>query len=174
MIKNEIKQGTLASESGKYLENAVENYLCDLGIVSRRYSKWINTTEKIDSEGMLLKDVPYTNIYGGNGRGEFVLSVNNADDVRIECRLQNSSGSVDEKFPYLFETAKAFEESIVILVVEGDGYKKGAKEWLKAQAESIKYKQILVVSLKGFKDWAKDYCKKHVVSLDKSKLMITV
>jgi hypothetical protein len=157
-----MKQGSKANFTGKGLEDDVENFLADKGIQSMMFSDWAHDREPIllGTDGILLKNVPYTTIYGGNGRGEFVLSVNGKKDVRIECRLQNVAGSVDEKLPYLFETAIAFEERIVILVVEGDGYKKGAKEWLRSRCEGVLYKTILMVTLEEFKDWAINFLDK--------------
>jgi hypothetical protein len=64
--------------------------------------------------------------------------------VRIECRAQQISGSVDEKFPYLFECAKGFPESAVWLVLSGDGARKRAMDWLKREAHSYKEKTIRV------------------------------
>ena len=157
-MKKSMTQGALAVTSGKCLENLVENYLRSAGIDSLNYRKWISDEESPKkSTGLLLKNVPYVNIYGGNSRGEFILSVDGKPDVRIECRFQGSRGSVDEKMPYLFETAVAFEESTVVLVIEGDGYKKGAKSWLKTSCNSIFHKNILMVTMSEFKDWADNF-----------------
>jgi hypothetical protein len=154
-----LSQGAKANVDGKELENEVEKFLNDRGISSVYYRDWENDnyTISLNTSGILLKNVPYPNVYGGNGRGEFVLSVDGRSDVRIECRLQNVSGSVDEKFPYLFETACAFEERVVILVVEGNGFKKGAVAWLKNKCASIMYKKIYVLNFEEFKDWALSY-----------------
>ena len=156
-----LTQGAKANQTGRYLEDAVEDFLNEeCGVFPISYSDWANESviPPYAIRGILLKNVPYINIYGGNGWGEFLLSVEDRDDVRIECRLQNSAGSVDEKLPYLFETAAhAFEERIVILVVEGDGYKRGAKKYLKAKCESVRYKQVLMFTLEEFKTWARRY-----------------
>jgi phosphoribosylaminoimidazole carboxylase (NCAIR synthetase) len=151
-----MKQGTLANYSGKGLENRVEDFLTSYGVVPVMYSAWAKDNIKLSQQtkGILLKNVPYTTIYGGDGRGEFLLSVDNKEDVRIECRQQNVAGSVDEKLPYFFETAVAFEERTVILVVEGDGYKTGAKSWLKSRCEGVLYKKILMLNFEEFKVWA--------------------
>lgn len=157
-----LTQGGEANRTGKVLENEVERFLdVEFNIFPVNYKTYFEEAivEPENARGILLKNVPYTNIYGGKGRGEFLLSVNGKTEARIECRFQQSPGSVDEKFPYLFETAVAFEERIVILIVEGDGYKNGAKEWLKSKCEAVKYKEIYMFTLEEFKSWAKDYLK---------------
>jgi len=159
MLKKD-KQGTRANKSGKNLEDNVEFYLCDnFDIVSKQYRNWFNSKETETSKGTLLKNVPYINIYGGNCRGEFVLSCNGRKDIRIECRKQTVSGSVDEKFPYFFANAVTFEEQNVLLVVEGDGYKFGAKEWLRDSVNAVKHKNILMLSFEEFKEWANNELK---------------
>lgn len=157
-----LTQGGEANRTGQVLEDEVERFLeSEFGIFPVSYKDYFEetVTEPENARGILLKKVPYTSIYNGNGRGEFLLSVNGKVEARIECRFQQSSGSVDEKLPYLFETAVAFEERVVILVVEGNGYKKGAREWLKAKCNSVKYKKIFVFTLEEFKSWAGDYLK---------------
>lgn len=153
MLKKD-KQGARANKSGKKLEDDVEFYLCNnFDIVSKQYKNWLNSKEAGTAKGMLLKNVPYINIYGSNCRGEFVLSCSGRKDTRIECRKQTVSGSVDEKLPYFFANAVAFEEQNVILIVEGDGYKFGAKEWLRDSVNAIKHKNILMFSFEEFKEW---------------------
>lgn len=49
----------------------------------------------------------------------------------IECKWQQSTGSVDEKYPYLiWNIIKTDIPTIVLL--DGGGYKPGAKEWMKS------------------------------------------
>jgi len=151
-----MKQGAVAYYSGRDLENAVEGILKNSGIKSVKYSDWRISGKKAckKEKGILLKRVPYINIFGGRGRGEFLLSVNGKEDIRIECRAQNSRGSVDEKIPCLFENACAFKEKYVILVVEGNGFKSGVRQYLKNKCESVRHKNIKMMSLKDFSSWA--------------------
>lgn len=53
----------------------------------------------------------------------------------IECKSQESNGSVDEKYPYTLENLKS-TGCAAILVVEGDGPKPGALEWCQRQADA--------------------------------------
>ena len=152
-------QGSKANMNGKRLEDIVEEELYKHGVPSLQYSEWDNgmvtTLAYIGKNGVLLKNVPYTNVYGANGRGEFLLFLRGLPDTRIECRSQTVAGSVDEKLPYLLENCKLFDEENVIVVLEGNGFKTKAKEWFIENAHAVKFKNINVMSLKEFKDWVK-------------------
>lgn len=141
-----MKQGTKANKSGTRLEDKVENLLLDkFPIVSRKYSQ-----TKVH-KNVLLKHVPYTNIYGNTRcRSEFLLCYKSRK-IRIECKFQESAGSVDEKLPYLFMNfTKSIPETEAIIVIEGNGFKKGAKEWLREKCSGTK---VSVLSLKEFEDY---------------------
>ena len=74
-------------------------------------------------------------IYRTKRRVDFVLRHPELwpDGLVIQCKWQASAGSVDEKYPY--EVACINHLSYpTIIVLAGDGYKAGAKEWLRAQA----------------------------------------
>lgn len=145
-------QGSRANKAGKKLEDMVRAEFVKHGVYSLPYRHWV-VNEAVGAKGTLVMNVPYTTIYNHRGRSEFVLMRNGFSDVRIECRSQNVAGSVDEKLPYLFDNAVACEERTVLLVIEGDGFKKGAKGWLADQATAIKHKNIYVVSFVEFQNW---------------------
>tara|TARA_R110000744_G_scaffold105814_2_gene201978 strand:- start:614 stop:1135 length:522 start_codon:yes stop_codon:yes gene_type:complete len=122
-----------ASLVTKYLSYAVEPY---------------RTTKTKDN--VLLKNAPYRSIYGRNSRTEFLL-LHGGRRIRIECKAQHSQGSVDEKLPYLYENFKrAIPEKEAIIVIEGEGFKKGSKEWLRHKARGTK---IQVFSLTQFEEY---------------------
>lgn len=52
----------------------------------------------------------------------------------IELKWQQSSGSVDEKYPYLVLNIQLKYECPTILLLDGGGYKPGAEKWIRAQA----------------------------------------
>lgn len=138
-----MNQGTKANKSGTRLEDKVENLIMDnLPVVSHKFSK---TKERKD---VLLKHVPYTNIYGSTRcRSEFVLCYLDRK-IRIECKFQESAGSVDEKLPYLFMNfTKSIPEEEAIIVIEGNGFKVGAKEWLRKKCAGTK---VSVMNLDEF------------------------
>ena len=143
-----MKQGTKANKNGISLENLVEDCVVEhLCVPSERYSQ----TDL--REDILLKGVPYTNIYGSNRcRSEFVLCLEGRE-IRIECKAQHSAGSVDEKLPYLYMNfTQTIEEDEAIIVIEGDGFKKGAKEWLRSMCKGTK---VRVMSFAEFREECK-------------------
>lgn len=61
-------------------------------------------------------------------------------DIRIECKWQQSAGSVDEKLPYLYlNTIEAMPEKHIVIIIDGDGFKEGAKKWLRDAVKDKKY-----------------------------------
>lgn len=138
-----MNQGTKANQTGHRLEDKVEKLITtQLDVVSRKYS------QTKDRTNVLLKHVPYTNIYGSTRcRSEFVLCYKSRR-IRIECKYQQSAGSVDEKLPYLFMNfTQSIPETEAIIVIEGNGFKIGAKEWLRKKCAGTK---VSVMSLEEF------------------------
>jgi len=57
------------------------------------------------------------------------------NDLIIECKWQQSSGSVDEKYPFLlFNIIRTGIPTIVLM--DGGGYKPAAMKWLKEQVNT--------------------------------------
>lgn len=120
--------------TGKSLENQIELLLNNQSYATIEYKDWVKNKE---TDGkFLVKQFPYISIYETKCRTEFVL-IENERRIRIECKWQQVSGSVDEKFPYLYLNAvERWEEKESILVVDGGGYKPKALEWLKTSAKN--------------------------------------
>lgn len=164
------KQGSYANSSGNTLESTVRSVLESKGFKCFKYSEYSNykrnhTPEQIrDRYGteLLLKNVPFTTIYGHPGKTEFLLRSAKYDlEIRIECKWQEASGSVDEKFPYVYLNAiEAMPEKDIIIIADGGGAKPGSIQWLKTVAankmyipESKQDKNIKVMSLSEFIRW---------------------
>jgi hypothetical protein len=152
-------QGNIANSSGNVLEQAVVSTFKTKGFEVVKYREWEKHPERYSHE-LLLENVPFETIYGHNGNTEFLLKSQEYDlEIRIECKWQQSAGSVDEKFPYLYlNCVHAMPEKDIIIIVEGGGYKEGALQWLKNAAEQGLYqesekKNIQVVSLVEFLTW---------------------
>ena len=105
---------------------------------------------------LLVRRVPYQSIYGHRGVTEFLaVSASRGLAIRIECKWQQSQGSVDEKFPYLYlNCIHAMPEREIILLIDGNGYKPGALAWLKQAVASQDAKLIHVFNLVEFLVWA--------------------
>lgn len=154
-------QGGYANSSGSVLESTICSVMSAKGFEIVRYSEYMKRPEQYGTE-LLLRNVPYKSIYGHMGKTEFLLkSLDYNLVVRIECKWQQSSGSVDEKYPYVYlNSVEAMPEDHIIIVLGGSGAKKEAVEWLKQTASAGKYgaiekgKKIEVMSLDGFITWA--------------------
>ena len=153
-----MSQGGLASNQGGRLEDLVKAVLMKHGFKSLPYSEYIKNPEKYGKE-LLLTNKPYRSIYGHNGKTEFFLISKKYNlEILIECKWQQSNGSVDEKLPYLYlNCIEALPEKQIIIVIDGDGWKKGAIQWLRDAVIEQKYfklpansKIINVFDLKEF------------------------
>jgi hypothetical protein len=68
----------------------------------------------------------------------------------IECKWQQSPGSVDEKYPYLVRNIKEQSPYPCLVLLDGNGYKPAAKEWLLTQVDE---KLLGVLSMSEFVKW---------------------
>jgi hypothetical protein len=159
---NLYAQGGLANSSGRTLETTVVATLASKGFTPVFYRRWLADPVHYGEE-ILLGHVPYRTIYGHEGRSEFVIrSLRYNLDTRIECKWQQSTGSVDEKFPYLYlNCVESMPEQHIIILVDGGGAKAGSIRWLRDACRSGKYlstanalKTIEVMNLSDFLIWA--------------------
>ena len=150
------------TSSGNLLEQTVKTVCSRKGFVIVKHRDWRRHPEDYGSE-LLLTDVPYNTIYNHSGKTEFLLkSLRYNLEIRIECKWQQVSGSVDEKLPYLYlNSIEVMPEKHILIVIDGAGWKSGAIPWLKNAAASKKYitpenedKKIEVLSLTEFMTWA--------------------
>lgn len=164
-----LSQGTKAIISGKSFEEAITALLDELGFVVIKWSQYhkqgsLEPKKKyVQLPRVVVKNYPYTTIYGSKGRSEFVLidrTVTPERRVRIEAKWQSKPGSVDEKLPYVWLSAVfAYEEDEVVLVIDGEGYKHGAKEWITSKSDEMWLvdkdgdKKIEVKTFASMRDW---------------------
>lgn len=73
------------------------------------------------------------------------------DGLVIESKWQDSSGSVDEKFPYLVANIKTCYPCPVIVMAGGGGARADAIRWLKAQIDGVHL--IAVLNLEELVTW---------------------
>ncbi len=71
--------------------------------------------------------------------------------LAIEVKWQQSTGSVDEKFPYLVHNIRECYPCPALVIADGGGQRPGALQWLRAQAEG---NLLAVFSLAEFMAWA--------------------
>ena len=154
-------QGGLANSSGNTLERTVIATLESKGFEVIRYRIWHKNPEKFGDE-LLLRNVPFETIYDHKGNTEFLIKSKKHDlEIRVECKWQQSSGSVDEKFPYLYlNCIENMPEEDIFIIVDGGGAKPGAINWLRNAASSKLYQDeqkqtnVSVMTLTEFLIWA--------------------
>jgi hypothetical protein len=156
-----LGQGGLANSSGNTLEKTIIATLASKGFAVANYRQWAKNPATYGTE-ILLCNVPFETIYGHPGNTEFLLrSARYALEIRIECKWQQSAGSVDEKFPYLYlNCVEQMPEQQILIVVDGGGAKAGAVAWLRRACANRLYlapdnpKTITLMTLVDFLVWA--------------------
>ena len=149
-----IQGGSRANTSGNTLEASISAVIQSKGFEVVNYKLWKSNKDQYGKE-LLLCNVPYETIYGHNGKTEFVL-ISEIDEleIRIECKWQQSAGSVDEKYPYLYMNCMQMPEENIFIIVDGGGAKDGAVEWLRSAPTNIPCdKSITVFNLVEFLTW---------------------
>lgn len=144
-----VNQGNEANRSGQFLEHSIENEFRRRGVAVFEADSARETNADWVTECFLMRNAPYTSIYGCESRSEFLYrDCRLHSDIRIECRWQQCPGSVDEKLPYLYMNAlEAMPEQEVWLVVEGGGARPASVEWLKRKCEHVSAKTIRVLTI---------------------------
>lgn len=157
-----MEQGAKSNVTGNQLEVAVKSVLVGKGFQLVNYRIWEQHPESFGKE-LLLENAPFTTVYNHKGTTEFLLVSEKYNlHIRIECKWQQVSGSVDEKLPYLYLNAiEAMPEKNIIILIDGTGWKPGALKWLKDAVKEKKYtteankdKVIQVFNLTEFFTWA--------------------
>lgn len=151
-----IQGGHVANKNGRVLEDAVRSIAKTHGYKETNYKDWIKLNKPIN---YLVDSVPYITIYGTTGKTEFLFATSTGN-IRVECKWQQSAGSVDEKYPYLFENMKTVDENTVIIILDGNGYKRKAKEWLDTKCKGCTEKTIRLFSMVEFIVWANKHLPK--------------
>jgi hypothetical protein len=155
-------QGSLANASGNTLEQTVKTVFQNKGFQIVSYRECEKHSDRYGTE-LLLTNVPYTTIYNHPGHTEFLArSEKYSFEIRIECKWQQSAGSVDEKLPYLYlNCIESMPEKYIVIIIDGEGFKRGSKVWLREAVKEKKYtnpanknKTIEVFSLAEFITWA--------------------
>ena len=131
--------GTRANKTGNRLEKFVEHQLKDSGYIEFwDHKEQIFENRKTVGGKQFAKQVPCgMSIYETKRKCDFlVLNPDKfPDGLIIECKWQESNGSVDEKYPFtLFNIIKIAVPTVILL--DGGGYKPAAMKWLKDQVGS--------------------------------------
>ena len=170
MAKESIQGGSLANMQGHIFEDTMIP-------IFERHGFAVFQNKELEKRPDLLKgrdryvirNVPFTTIYEQPGKTEFVIydrAAVNSDQqsciraVRVEAKWQQSAGSVDEKYPYmLLNGIYQYPEKEIVFVVDGGGYKPGARRWLQNRINEdwLKYRErgkvIQLMTINEFIRW---------------------
>lgn len=149
-----MTQGYEANHSGKFLEDILHRELAARGFLFRDYGEDADNLDMFAAR-IVVRNVPYHSLFDCESRSEFVIT-DGTRKIRVECRWQSTSGSVDEKFPYLLKNMeKCAPEREALILYGGEGARPGAINYLKCEARKITAKTIHVVSIGEFPSWVR-------------------
>lgn len=110
------------------------------------------------SERYVVRQYPYKTCYGTSGRIDAMVVLGDRR-IMVECKFQRTSGTTDEKLPYVF---KNFESCTVcnefILLYDGHWWTDSSKgraaiRWAKREADALSFrtgKGVYVLDWKNF------------------------
>ncbi len=159
------EQGVNANKSGQRFEADVSDLLKASGFHVELHSGYESGKHErnIGNGRIALRQPPYTTLYGGSGRSDFVLIAPELqENVWIETKRMRVSGSLDEKLPHMFLNAlAAIPGKHVIILMDGDGWRAGGVAWIRAAQQDRRWndfsnlegKRIDVMNVDEFKSW---------------------
>ncbi len=147
--------GKKANDAGKAQEQAIADILESIGYIlvpQNQFNAFIYHEKPIYSRQYYIGK----GIYDTDIKCDFILynPRKHKDCLIIESKNQNSTGSVDEKLPYLVHNINDKYTHKAIVVIDGAGFKKGAIHWIRLQASPNK-NMIAVYNMKEFEKLAK-------------------
>ena len=127
-----------ANRTGNTLENFVKQELINEEYVESTNNKKQLFNNRLSVGGkQFAQQVPCgKSIYDTARKCDFLIMNQDKfpDGLIIECKWQQSAGSVDEKYPFtLFNIFKIGVPTIILL--DSGGYKESAMQWLKDQVD---------------------------------------
>ena len=146
-----ITSGSRANWNGKMFENFVYDNLVRNGFTYTDIKQLPLKNKEGSSKSFTSQFNLNKTIYGTKWMVDFLLYDSDINQyLVIECKWQQSPGSVDEKYPYLVTNIKEQSPYPCLILLDGDGYKPASKEWLLTQVDE---KLIGVLSMSEFVKW---------------------
>lgn len=146
--------GKRANKTGTSLKNYIEHTLVDHGYQLIERDKF-DLACYLEQQFYAKEYYISKSIYGTQLACDFILYHPNKhpDKLVIEAKWQQSSGSVDEKFPYFVMNIKEKFPVDTIILLDGSGCRKSAEKWLRDQ---IGGKLVSVLNMTEFQKWVND------------------
>lgn len=159
-----MNHGGRAVVSGNVLEKTVETILQVHGYLDicrelpkKRRRDWLLYSNELPKR--YAKQVYIgSGIYGTAIYVDFYIfnSLVIPSGLIIECKWQQAGGSVDEKLPYLNLNIQTCYPSPTVVLIDGEGMKKGAIDWLTRQVD-CNPNLLAVHNLTHFIIWANNH-----------------
>ncbi len=159
-----MTQGGRAVVYGNVLERTVETILQVHGYIEicrdlpkKRRRDWLVYSSE-PSKRYARQVYIGSGIYGTDIYVDFYIynCVAIPQGLIIECKWQQSGGSVDEKLPYLNLNIQNCYPAPAVVLIDGEGMKKGAIKWLTQQVGSNP-NLLAVHNLTHFMIWGNKY-----------------
>lgn len=149
-----MNSGRTANATGNRAEEAVRQILLSQGYEFIKDHDFFALHQVSKQSLFTAQAVVGENIYGKGRKADFVVYHPRKWPacLVIESKWQASTGTVDEKYPFVVLTIHSGDYDSVI-VLDGGGYSVGAKKWLEEQAGKGRLRQVLDIG--GFQRWAK-------------------
>ena len=148
------QQGGKANKTGNQLEEIASNLIIDAGY--EFIDKHLFAPLKAMGQGIYTRQFNLGNdLYGKQRKCDFILyhPTKHTEGLVIECKWQQSGGSVEEKFPFVvLNIQRSGYETIVIL--DGGGYSDGSNQWLRSQSGNSSLKHVF--NIKEFTKYVND------------------
>lgn len=143
--------GTKANRTGNHLEGVIEDSLQRFNYKFVQKNKFFQSVE--GKQPIFTRQINLCeSIYGTKIICDFILynPEKYSNCLVIESKWQQSSGSVDEKYPFLVLNIKEKFPCPAIIVIDGGGYKPGAEKWLRSQVDK---KLLNVFNIREYITW---------------------
>ncbi|MGY0399966.1 MAG: PD-(D/E)XK nuclease superfamily protein [Ostreibacterium sp.] len=148
--------GSIANSNVSHLEETIENIFKRDGyteIDKNRFLSFSQVSEQpIYSKQVIIGETIYETIR----KCDLIIfhPKKFKENLVIECKWQQSAGSVDEKYPFLVLNIKKLGVDTII-ILDGGGFKKGAETWLKSEVNGclkkvINLAEFMKLANKGF------------------------
>lgn len=147
-----LNQGQHAVRSGSALEQALQHEFASYGVTCVMHSEYQEESDllgPVHPPKILLRRAPFTCLFGRDSTSyaDYLYRRPFFEPVYWECKQQDGSGSADSKLHFTFKDALQAPQIInFALVLEGEGFRWQAVEWLKDEFLKVKHKRFILLT----------------------------
>jgi len=149
-----MNQGQQANSNGRIMEKQICERIKSSGYKEKDKKSFLQQTELFPNNPIFTQQCCICkSIYNTPYKVDFILydPYKHPYCLAFEIKWQEKSGSVDQKYPYTVQNIKEKFPCPAIIIIDGNGYRQGALNWLKQQIDD---KLIGVFNIVDFFKWA--------------------